>query len=150
MFRGIHALHLDGKGRAAIPTRYREDLFKMYAGRLVVTVDVEDPCLLVYPATEWELIEQKIMSLPSFDKSVRRIQRLFIGYASDETMDAQGRILIPALLREHTEIKKKVVLVGQGKKFELWDEALWQARCQEWLAGDEKREMSESIKNLSI
>lgn len=133
MFRGIHALHLDSKGRVTVPTCYRDTLVKNCASRLVITIDVEDSCLLVYPACEWEVIEQKLISLPSFDKAVRRIQRLLIGYATDETMDAQGRILIPPLLRDHSKLKKNVVFVGQGKKFELWDEAFWQNARGHWL-----------------
>lgn len=133
MFRGIHALNLDSKGRVAVPTRCRDALVKNCAGRLVITIDVEETCLLVYPACEWEAIEQKIVSLPTFDKAVRRIQRLLIGYASDETMDTQGRILIPPLLRDHGKLKKRVVLVGQGKKFELWDEEIWQNARNHWL-----------------
>lgn len=133
MFRGIHALNLDSKGRVAVPTRYRDSIVKNCASRLVITIDIEETCLLVYPAPEWENIEQKIISLPSFDKTARRIQRLLIGYATDETMDTQGRILIPPLLRDYSQLKKRAVFVGQGKKFELWDEEIWQSARHHWL-----------------
>ena len=84
----------------------------------------------------WELIENKLAELPSFNPQARRIQRLLIGHATEIELDSNGRILLPTLLREYAELKKQAVLVGQGKKFELWDEAHWQERRGRWLADD--------------
>src|SRR5690554_6979623 len=94
MFRGLHNVNMDAKGRLAIPSKYREQLIALSAGRLVVTVDVEDRCLLVYPAPEWEIIEKKIEALPSFNSHSRRIQRLLIGHATrseEHTSELQSR-----------------------------------------------------------
>lgn len=132
MFRGIAAVSLDAKGRMAIPARYRLFLEKT-AGQLVVTIDTEDPCLLLYTLTEWELLETKIESLPSFNRAVRRVQRLLIGHATELEIDGAGRILLPGLLRDYAQLQKQVVLVGQGKKFEIWSESIWDQRRSDWI-----------------
>lgn len=126
MFRGINSVNLDEKGRIAVPTRYRSRLQEEVAGRLVVTIDTEEACLLLYPIYEWEMIEQKLEKLPSFNKAARRIQRLLIGHAAEVEMDSNGRILLPPSLREYASLKKNCVLIGQGKKFEIWPEEGWQ------------------------
>lgn len=129
MYRGINALNIDEKGRIAVPTRYRDDLYAV-----VVTIDTEEKCLLLYPQIEWEAIEAKIESLPSFNEATRRIQRLLIGHATELSLDNNGRIVIPQLLREYAGLEKQIMLVGQGKKFEIWDSELWETRRREWLA----------------
>lgn len=134
MFRGINAILLDAKGRMAIPARYREQIQKNNAPQLVVTIDTDAPCLLLYPLPEWEVIEQKLQSLPSFNQAARRIQRLLIGHATELEMDGNARVLLPPLLREYAKLDKKMMLIGQGKKFELWDEQQWQSGRAGWLA----------------
>jgi MraZ protein len=129
MYRGINALNVDEKGRIALPTRYREELFAV-----VVTIDTEEKCLLLYPQIEWEQIEAKIVALPSFNQAARRIQRLLIGHATELNPDNNGRIVLPPLLREYAGIRKEIMLVGQGKKFEIWNAELWEIRRREWLA----------------
>lgn len=150
MFRGVTNLNLDAKGRVAIPARYRDRLLESCGGRLVVTID-RDGCLLVYPLTEWERIEAALMARPNMDPQVRSLQRLLLGYASDVEMDAQSRILIAPTLREHAQLDKHVVLVGQGNKFELWNEATWAAQREQWLKSDELAEgLSEALASLSL
>ncbi|TCJ18717.1 transcriptional regulator MraZ [Parasulfuritortus cantonensis] len=128
MFRGATPIALDGKGRLAIPTKYRDMLMQRCEGRLVLTLDPSS-CLLLYPFPEWEPIERKLNALPSFDPLARRMQRLLVGSATDLDMDNAGRILLPALLRERAHLEREVVLIGQGNKFEIWNEAAWQAQC---------------------
>lgn len=130
MFRGINAITIDSKGRFAVPTRYREAL----GAEVVLTIDTEETCVLLYPATEWQIIEDKLQSLPSFNASARRIQRLLIGHATDVEIDNSGRVLLSQLLRDYAHIDKKMVMIGQGNKFEIWDEQLWQQRREHWLA----------------
>jgi len=130
MFRGINAITVDPKGRFAVPTKYREVLGQS----VVLTIDTEEPCLLLYPAKEWQIIEDKLQNLPSFNALARRIQRLLIGHATDVDIDASGRVLLPQLLREYAHIDKKMVIIGQGNKFEIWDELAWQGRREDWLA----------------
>ena len=133
MFRGINGINIDAKGRIVMPTRYRERLQHDSKSAVVLTIDTEERCLLLYPLPDWEEIEQKLAALPSFNPAARRIQRLLIGHATDVEMDGQGRLFLPPLLREYAGLTKHAVLVGQGKKFELWDEAHWDKRRNDWL-----------------
>lgn len=137
MFRGITAVTIDGKGRLAIPARYRA-LLQGETSSLVVTIDTEEPCLLMYPLAEWQPIEEKLQALPSFNAAARRIQRLLIGHAQDVDLDNQGRILLPPLLLDYARFEKgkKVVMIGQGNKFELWNEAEWLNKREHWLASE--------------
>ena len=83
MFRGAAAVNLDAKGRVAIPTRYRAEIMEKNQGQMVCTVDIRQPCLLLYPLDEWEKIEQKLLSLSNFDPNQRRLQRVMLGYATE-------------------------------------------------------------------
>lgn len=135
MLRGVSNLTLDSKGRLAIPTKYRDALVRHCNGQMVLTVD-RDHCLLLYPLPDWEEIERKLVKLPSFNAQARRLQRLLIGHATECELDTAGRILLPPPLREFAGLDKAVVLIGQGNKFEVWDEAAWTARRAEWLSAD--------------
>ncbi|MCS6785674.1 MAG: division/cell wall cluster transcriptional repressor MraZ [Thiobacillaceae bacterium] len=126
MFRGFVPLSLDGKGRLAIPSKYRDALHERCGGRLVLTLD-PGRCMLLYPYPDWEPIERRIMELSSFHPLSRQLKLILVGSATDVEMDASGRILVPAPLREQARLDKDVVLVGQGAKFELWNAAQWQA-----------------------
>lgn len=150
MFRGLNAVNIDSKGRISIPRRHRELLQEACDGQLVVTIDTEERCLLLYPLSEWEVIEAKLQILPSFNAAARRIQRLLMGHASEVEMDAQGRILIPPLLREYAGLDKCSMLVGQGQKFEIWDELSWQSSRETWLSDAETNELPDEIKTLSL
>lgn len=151
MFRGLHSINLDAKGRMAVPTKYRQPLEARCAARLVATIDTEENCLLVYPLPEWELIQEKIESLPSYDPKVRRIQRLLIGHATDLELDGSGRILISQPLRDYAKLDKEIVLVGQGKKLEIWSKALWESRCDEYLdEAQQGEQLPQELMSLSI
>lgn len=125
MFRGVAQLTLDSKGRLAVPARYRETLIARCNGELVLTADSER-CVLIFPLPDWEPIEQKLMSLSSFNPRIRALQRRLVGYAEEVRMDASGRILVSPALRAYAQLEKNVVLVGQGTKFELWNEESWE------------------------
>ncbi len=143
-------MSLDAKGRIVLPARYRERLIEICNSQLVVTIDTDQPCLLIYPLNEWEIIEEKIEALPSFNPTTRRIQRLLIGHATDIEVDTNGRMLLSNPLREYAQLGRKVVLIGQGKKFELWDEVLWAQRIDEWLGDRTDVEMPEALAELSL
>ncbi|MEQ8482936.1 MAG: division/cell wall cluster transcriptional repressor MraZ [Pseudomonadales bacterium] len=137
MFRGINSATLDGKGRVALPARLRESLAAAAAdGKLVVTIDTKHPCLLLYPLPLWELVEAKLESLPNMNPRSRTIQRLLIGHATDLEPDSAGRLLLPQKLRDYARLDKKVVLVGQGKKVEIWSEPVWEACMEDWLSDE--------------
>ncbi len=132
MFRGINSIALDAKGRLAIPVRHRENLVADATGQVVVTVD-SARCLLLYPLPEWEIVERKLVNLPSLNPHTRRLQGLLMGHATDLELDGHGRILLPPMLREFAGLDRRVVLIGQGNKFELWDEQRWSERRDAWL-----------------
>jgi MraZ protein len=127
MFQGAAQLNLDSKGRLAIPSRHRDMLLAHCAGQLVLTADA-DGCLLFYPQPEWEPIRDKLLKLSALNPRIRALQRRLIGYAEEVEMDAAGRVLISPALRSYAALDKRVMLIGQGNKFELWDEAKWTAQ----------------------
>jgi MraZ protein len=150
MFRGANKLTLDAKGRLAMPTRYRERLQESCGGKLVVTVD-KDQCLLIYPFPDWEDIERKLMKLPSLNVQARRLQRLMVGHATELDLDGNGRILLPPSLREYGLLSRDVMLIGQGLRFELWDETRWNQRRDEWLASaDTATDLPAELETLSL
>ncbi len=149
MFQGASKLSLDAKGRVAMPARYREDIARMCESQLVVTVD-RDRCLLVYPKPVWDRIKEELTTLPTADRQVRRLQRLMIGYAEEVTPDSAGRIRITQEQRDFARLGKKVVLIGQGPKFELWDEPTWSGLSDEWCEDEEgTSEPSAALASLS-
>lgn len=125
MSRGSNNLSLDVKGRISIPTKLRADLIRLSEGQMVVTISPNDRCLLLYTLTAWEAVERKLVSLPTLNAQTRKLKRMLIGNADDCEMDGSGRILLSQALRDYALIQKKAVLVGQGDKFEIWDEAQW-------------------------
>ncbi|WP_373766947.1 division/cell wall cluster transcriptional repressor MraZ [Glaesserella sp.] len=152
MFRGATSINLDSKGRLAIPTRYRTELLEKHHGALVCTVDIRQPCLLLYPLHEWEIVEQKLLALSNFDPMQRRIQRVMQGFATECEMDSAGRILLSPTLRQHAELEQHIMLVGQLNKFEIWQDKQWQAQIAEDLALGSSAEMlhCDALKNLSL
>jgi MraZ protein len=150
MFRGANKLTLDTKGRMVMPTRYRERLQERCGGKLVITVD-KDQCLLIYPLPDWEEIEGRLMRLPSLDPQARRLQRLMVGHATDLELDGHGRVLLPANLRQFGMLTRDAMLIGQGLHFELWDEARWNERTDEWLAAAETAtDLPAELQTLSL
>jgi MraZ protein len=150
MFRGATKVTLDDKGRMVMPNRYREQIAERAQGRLIVTVD-RDQCLLIYPLPEWEQIELKLMSLPSLHPQTRRLQRLMVGHATDLELDGHGRVLLPTELREFAKLERYGMLVGQGNRFELWDEARWNERRDLWLNGEEgSTDLPSELESLSL
>lgn len=118
-----------------MPTRYRAPLEEQAASKVVATVD-RDQCLLIYPLPEWERTERKLMDLPTLHAQSRRLQRLMVGYATDLELDGHGRLLLPPELREFAGLTRFGMLIGQGNRFELWDETRWGERRKEWLESE--------------
>ncbi|MEZ2696097.1 division/cell wall cluster transcriptional repressor MraZ [Hafnia alvei] len=152
MFRGATTINLDGKGRLAVPMRYRELLLEESQGQMVCTIDLHQPCLLLYTLPQWEVIEQKLSRLSSMNLVERRIQRLLLGHASECQMDSAGRLLIASTLRQHAGLTKQVMLVGQFNKFELWDEENWYQQVKEDIDAQQTaaEPLSERLQELSL
>lgn len=144
-------MNMDAKGRLAMPSRQREPLSEMCGGRVVVTIDTQATCLVVYPLPEWERFEKEVQALPAMKPAIRRFQRLTLGYATDLDLDSNGRMLLPQSLREYAQLDKKLVVVGQGNKLELWSEALWFAeRDQALLDSVNDAELPEELMSLTL
>lgn len=152
MFRGFNTISLDTKGRIAVPSRYRELISVQSENQLVITLNPLDRSLWLYPLPEWEVIEDKLATLSDFDKQSRRTKQMMRGYASDCQLDGQGRILVPKELRSYAELQKQAVILGQGNKFEIWNEQAWAAQRDEWLesVGDESVPTPDSLQELSL
>jgi MraZ protein len=151
VFRGVQHINMDAKGRFAMPARQREPLLSQCEGQMVITIDTQSACLVLYPLPEWDRIEAQIKSLPTLKPAVKRFQRLVLGYATDLQLDGNGRVLLPQPLRDHAQLDKKLVLDGQGDKLELWSESLWMAETEQALAdasGD--AELPEELMSLTL
>ena len=128
-----------------MPAKYRQQLLETAGGQLVLTID-RDRCLLLYPLPVWEDVERQLIKLSSTNSRARALKRLLLGHAEECAMDASGRILLPAPLREFAHLEKRVMLVGQGNKFELWNEQAWNEWREALLAGD--NDNGESLPDL--
>ncbi|OTA21835.1 division/cell wall cluster transcriptional repressor MraZ [Xenorhabdus beddingii] len=152
MFRGATLVNLDSKGRLTVPARYRETLNEESTGQMVCTIDLHQPCLLLYTLPEWEIIEEKLSRLSSMNPAERRVQRLLLGHASECQMDNAGRLLLANTLRQHAGLTKEVMLVGQFNKFELWDEQVWYQQVQNDIAAEQSAQepLSARLQDLSL
>lgn len=155
MFRGTSEINLDVKGRINIPTRYRAEIEDGCERQMIVTVGLnekcagEDGCLWLYPLPEWERVERDILKQPTLNKMASKLKRFFIGNACECEMDKQGRLLLPEKLRKHAGFEKRVMLVGQLNKFEIWNDEAWQVKEAEW-RNDEDVDGLEQLSTLSF
>lgn len=150
-FRGLTKLSVDAKGRVAMPKAHRDTLEQSGIVELVVTAS-PSRCLNVFAQQDWLELEQKIMAAPNVtSKGVQKLQRLYVGYATPVELDGTGRMLLSSELRAFSGIDRKAMLVGQGKKFELWDEGRWEREFG--LCDDDDVDMSdvpEEMMNMTI
>ncbi len=151
VFRGIHQVSVDAKGRMSLPARLRDELSQYEEEGVVVTIDPVSRCLLLYPLSEWEVIQQKLDKLPTFQPQARRLQRLLVGHATDLEVDKAGRILLPAPLREFARLDKKLTILGQGKKLEIWSQEEWEAQREDYLSQDALEDLqTETMMDISL
>ena len=152
MYRGTSAITLDSKSRITIPTKYREELLADCQGKMVCTIDIQHACLLLYPLPEWEEIELKLCNLSSMNPQERLFQQVILGNASDCEIDKSGRLLINGPLRQHAGLEKNVMLVGQLKKFEIWQDLAWRSQMQQGLNKIQSGEieLTERLLDLSL
>ena len=133
MFRGITNVSLDAKSRMALPTRLREQMLGASGGKVVLTIDIREKCLMLYPLPEWEKVQDKLVALSNLRSDIRTAQRMLMGFATDLELDTQGRVVIPKPLRNYARLERKLVLLGQGNKVEVWSEPHWEERFGDWL-----------------
>lgn len=137
MFRGVQHINMDAKGRLAMPARQREPLLSQCNGQLVATIDTQSRCLFIYPLPEWEKIEREIQDLPALKPAVKRFQRLVIGYATDIELDSNGRLLLPAPLREYAGLEKSWYWLGRVKSWSCGQKNHgWLSADRHWMSPD--------------
>jgi MraZ protein len=127
MFMGEYSHSIDAKGRLIMPAKFREQL-----GDEFVVTKSPDKCLYVYTNEEWKNFEEKLATLPITNKGTRQFVRFFLAGAATCEVDKQGRILLPAVLREYAELDKEVVLAGTSKRIEIWNKDRYLADQKEY------------------
>lgn len=152
MLSGLQATALDSKGRLTIPSRYRTILEERCQGNVVLTIQHHGKSLMLYPEPEFDQVARTLSKLSDFDEAEANLKLLIIGHAFYLEMDGNGRILVPPQLREQVgiDIERKVVMVGQHNKVELWDELVWQEKQKALYTVGFSAGMSEKLKGLSL
>lgn len=143
MFIGEYNHSIDAKGRLIVPSKFREAL-----GDAFFVTKGLDGCLSVYPTEEWKIFESKLRSLPITNKNARKFTRFFLAGASECEIDKQGRILIPAPLREYAGLVKDAVLVGVSSRIEIWSRDKW-AEIND-IDVDDMSDVAEHMEELGI
>lgn len=141
MFMGEYSHTIDAKGRLIIPSRFREKL----GDEFVVTKGL-DGCLFVFANPEWHAFEEKLKELPLTNKDARKFTRFFLAGATSAEVDKQGRILLPAVLREFAALEKDVLLVGVGSRIEIWGREKWEDNT----VFDDMDEIAEHMSELGL
>ena len=143
MFMGEYRHSIDPKGRLIIPSKFREELGESF----IVTKGL-DQCLFVYTEYEWNNFTSKLKTLPLGKKDARKFIRFFLAGALEAQLDKQGRILIPANLREYANISKEVITIGVSDRIEIWSKANW----EQYYDDDDfdASELAESMQELGI
>ena len=126
MFLGTHTPRLDDKGRLFLPAKYRDRM----AGGLVVTRG-QERCLFIFPKDEFVTVAEQMRQAPMSSRKARDYSRVFLSGASDEVPDKQGRVTIPAKLREYAGLDREVTVIGAGSRLEVWDSGAWNAYLEE-------------------
>ena len=150
MFRGVHNISIDSKGRIKIPVRHQSQIITNCAGKMVLSIHPDDECLLLYPLGDWQKLELKVSALPSLNIHTKRIKRKLIGHATECEMDKVSRILIPLKLRQYGKINKKIILSGQGNNFEIWDEVTWKKHLDNLDSLSKREEIPPEISQLAL
>ena len=123
---GEYAYSIDNKGRIIIPPKFRD-----FLGDTFVITKGLDGCLFVFPQEEWINFEQKLGGLPITDKNARNFTRFFFASATECALDKQGRVMIPAVLREFAKLEKSARVVGVKSRIEIWSDERWMAYSEE-------------------
>jgi MraZ protein len=138
MFLGTHQPRLDDKGRVFLPAKFRDELSE----GLVLTKG-QERCLYGWPLPEWTRITDQMRTAPVTGKTSRDFGRVLFASASLEVPDKQGRITIPAALREYAGLTRECVVIGANTRIEVWDQAAWDS----YLTGSEQAyaDMAEEV-----
>lgn len=143
MFLGEFQHTLDDKGRLTIPARFRDGLGE----RFIVTRGL-DNCLFAYPASEWQVLESRLKSLPLTKADARAFVRFLFSGAAECELDKQGRVMVPAPLREHARLDKDVVVIGVSNRVEIWSKDRWEGYVEQ--AEQSFEDIAENLEGLGL
>ena len=150
MFRGRYEHSIDAKGRTSVPSRFREVMTAQGDSKLVLTTGL-DTCLVAYPMAEWIAFEDRLSALPRFDTDVVTLKRIYVSGAVECDVDKVGRLLIPASLRKHAQLKRDALWAGMGAYIELWSKESFEGLRKDVLADDDRRlAMSKRLAELGL
>jgi transcriptional regulator MraZ len=124
VFKGSYRHKIDPKGRLPVPAAFRRAL--RGAGADAVVATILDQCVAVYSPAEWGRLEAQLDALPAFGRAAKALTRLLASRAVDCDLDVQGRILLPAALREAAGLGRDAVVVGVLNRFEGWSPEAWE------------------------
>ena len=127
VFKGTYRHRIDPKGRLPVPAAFRRLLREQRS----VVVTLLDQCLAAYPPEEWARLEAQLGQLPAFSRPVKALTRLLASRAADCEVDVQGRILLPAALRDAAGLSRDAVVVGVLNRFEVWSPEAWESFVRE-------------------
>lgn len=147
---GLHMVALDAKGRLAIPARYRPLLEEHCQGKLVITMQHHGKSLMLYPENEFEEVARTVRKLSDFDEAEQKFKYLFFGHAIQLDLDSSGRVLVPPLLRDLVGIEKRVALVGQTNKLELWNEETWLETQKTLFTTNNNQAVPDKLKEIAL
>ena len=150
MFRGIHLLSIDAKGRIKIPIRHQEQIHKYCSGQMILSIHPDDECLVLYQLPDWQMLERKIAKLTSLNVHSKKLSRKLIGHAHECDLDKIGRILIPNSHKNYANLKSKAILSGQGHSFEIWDEDQWKIQIEKLERLSNQIEIPQEILKISL
>ncbi|MFO0726870.1 MAG: division/cell wall cluster transcriptional repressor MraZ [Myxococcota bacterium] len=150
MFRGRYEHSVDAKGRLALPVRFREELERDYGDdRLIITMHLTDPCLVVYPHKEWEAFEDRLSKLSALDPKVTMLRRMVLGMAHECLLDKQGRLLIPPELRRDASIERDAVWSGAARFCELWSKSIYETHVAEVRGKLRQGDLKDALEKLA-
>jgi MraZ protein len=122
VFLGTHTPRLDDKGRLFLPAKFRDEL----AGGVVITRG-QERCLYVFTRPDFAAKAEELQSASLTSRNARNYSRMFFSSASDEVPDKQGRVTVPAALRQYAGLERDCVVIGANTRLEIWDAAAWAA-----------------------
>ncbi|OBR64995.1 cell division/cell wall cluster transcriptional repressor MraZ [Paenibacillus oryzae] len=143
MFLGEYQHSIDEKGRLIIPSKFREAL-----GPTFIATRGLDNCLFVYPMSEWSVLEQKLKSLPLMKSDARAFTRFFFSGATECELDKQGRVNIPAHLRDYAKLDKDCMVLGVSGRMEIWSKSLWDGYYEQ--SEQKFNEIAETLSDFDI
>ena len=129
MFRGNHPTRVDEKGRLKLPAEFKRRVDELYGPQFYIT-SKDGKRVEIYPLKEWEAIEAKLAGIPSMNPAKKKFLDVTNYYGQMSEMDAQGRLLLPQLLRESAKVVGDVVVLGSQTMLEVVNHDAFKAELE--------------------